>query len=410
VTPIPPAKRRFLLLTLRQSIPQTFFVYGAPYYAQARFGWGPDQIALVVMLSGFFVAIGSYAGGQVAHRTYPERAMRMGIGGAIVGALLGLVATGRAGVPALALSTVVVSFMVATVWPAIEAALVSGEPPESVQNLVGWFNITWSFGSAVAFLAVTPLLRVFGLHTIFVLPALFFLANLLSLRRMAPARPVPASARDVAPHGEAAARPAVNLTERQRAGYRRLGWIANPTAYVAIMVIVTYNPAIRTRLGLSFAAASVWCSLWFYVRMAAFDMLRRWTWWHYRWGFLCFTFAMAMASFAAFVLAPSLPVLLAAQVVFGLSMGLIYQSSLFYSMAGSKAQGAHGGFHECFIGLGTMTGPLLAYAGAHLAPGVPALPIGLVLALMSVALAALLGVGLQVLRPAARCAAGAGLS
>src|SRR5262249_27056065 len=134
------------------------------------------------------------------------------------------------------------------------------------------------------------------------------------------------------------------------------------------------------------------------VRTAAFELLRRWTWWHYRWGFLCLCYGIAMGSFVGIALAPTLPALLVAQVLFGLSGGLIYQSSLFYSMAGSEAQGAHGGFHESFIGLGTMLGPLIAYGGARVAPGNAALPIWLVLGLMLCGGVGLFAIGLRHLR------------
>jgi hypothetical protein len=46
-----------------------------------------------------------------------------------------------------------------------------------------------------------------------------------------------------------------------------------------------------------------------------------------------------------------------AQVAFGLSLGLIYYSSLYYSMDVGETKGEHGGFHESAIGLGIFAGP-----------------------------------------------------
>jgi len=85
--------------------------------------------------------------------------------------------------------------------------------------------------------------------------------------------------------------------------------------------------------------------------------------------------------------APSLALHLLAQIVFGLSIGLLYQSSLFYSMAGSEEKGTHGGFHESFIGLGLATGASLAFVGDRIAPQHPALSVLLVWGLMGVCLA-----------------------
>ena len=64
-----------------------------------------------------------------------------------------------------------------------------------------------------------------------------------------------------------------------------------------------------------------------------------------------------LVSFGAAVLAPSVGVLVLAQLVFGGSVGLIYYSSLFYSMDSSETKGEHGGIHEAVIGLGNCAGP-----------------------------------------------------
>ncbi|MCS6950338.1 MAG: hypothetical protein NZ520_07760, partial [bacterium] len=89
------------------------------------------------------------------------------------------------------------------------------------------------------------------------------------------------------------------------------------------------------------------------------------------------------------MLAPSLAVHLLSQVLFGLSIGLLYQSSLFYSMAGSAEKGTHGGFHESFIGLGIAMGASMAFVGDRLAPQHPGLSVGLVWAVMAAALLAM---------------------
>ncbi len=408
-----PSKRWLFLLELLHAFPSTFFLYGEPFYARRQFGWSYGQIGLSQALSGLCIAVSSALGGQIAHRVGPRTAMGMGLAGSLIGVLIGAAGLAGGGIGGFLLAFVVVSFSQAVAWPGVEAALMGGEPPARVQNFVGYFNLTWSLGTATAFLLATPLMARLGLRALFLVPAVFYAVNLLVLRFVVPrydtalvfaeagdlqegAEPgaLAGGAESNAPESEAALDSDVRaLTASQRAAFRWLGWIANPFAYLAILVIVTYNPATQERLDLPFASASVWFSLWFYVRTLAFELLRRWTWWHYRWPFLCLTFGVTMASFAAITLAPNVATLLIAQVAFGLSVGLIYQSSLFYSMAGSETQGAHGGFHESFIGIGTMLGPLVTYGGALLLPTRPDFPIWLVLALMTVGLGTLAAIG-----------------
>ena len=426
-----PTKRRMFLITLLHSIPTTFFMYGTPFYTTLRYGWGASQNLLAQALIGFGVAIGALAGGQIAHATRPQRAIAIGLIGCLLAALLGLVSTQVGGPPLLLTALFLLSVSQAVGWPGIESGLMENEPHAVVQNYVSYFNLTWSFGTATAFLIATPLMRWLGLPVLFVLPAIFYAANLLLLSTYhAPAAAAYQSSENDSAEGDFArddytgnvlAKNALDSrstpvlspsTDRDAAAavnahvtadaarvrgdaYRWLGWLANPLAFIAINVIVSYNPTIQARLHFSLAMASIWCGLWFYVRMIAFELLRRWTWWHYKWGFLCGAFAVTMVSFAALVGAPNLAVLLIAQIVFGLCVGLIYQSSLFYSMADSDAQGAHGGFHESFIGVGILVGPLIAYSGTLLAPKNAALPVGMALGGMGLSLAVLIALGLR---------------
>lgn len=379
------------------AFPSTFLLYGLPFYTTVRLGWKTGPNLLMQALSGLCIAIGSYLGGQISHRAVPRRAIAFGLTGALIASLIGFTGS-RYGVMAFVLPVMVAlfSFAQSMLWPGIEAALMEGEPPAQVQHFVSYYNLTWSLGTATAFLLATPLMTALGINVVFLLPAACYAVNLLLLGLTLPRRQRLASVAEAAGNGDIPREEREHgplLTPAQRAAFRSLGWVGNPLAYVAINVIVAYNPTLQARLGLRFGSASVWFSLWFYVRMAAFELLRRWNWWHYRWRFLCGGFALMMASFAALLLAPSLPVLIGAQIVFGLCIGLLYQSSLFYSMAGSEAQGEHGGFHESFIGLGIMIGPLLAYGGTTLAPTRPGFAVAFVLTLMSVGLVAMSLIG-----------------
>jgi MFS family permease len=73
-------------------------------------------------------------------------------------------------------------------------------------------------------------------------------------------------------------------------------------------------------------------------------------------------------SFVALLLAPNLWLVIAAQIAFGLALGLIYYSSLYYSMDVGDTKGEHGGLHEAMIGLGSCAGPAIGAAGQYFFP------------------------------------------
>src|SRR6266478_5961552 len=75
-----------------------------------------------------------------------------------------------------------------------------------------------------------------------------------------------------------------------------------------------------------------------------------------------------MVTFAVILMVPNLAVLVAAQIVFGGALGLIYYSSLFYSMDLSETKSEHGGIHEAAIGFGNFAGPAVAASSLYFLP------------------------------------------
>ena len=75
--------------------------------------------------------------------------------------------------------------------------------------------------------------------------------------------------------------------------------------------------------------------------------------------------------FGAMLLAGDLWVLVISQAVLGLAFGLIYYSSLFYSMDVGETKGEHAGIHEAAIGAGNCCGPAIAAAALLLFPAHP---------------------------------------
>ena len=131
-----------------------------------------------------------------------------------------------------------------------------------------------------------------------------------------------------------------------------MAWLANPFAYIGINTLIAVMPGIARRLELSTMLAGFWGSFWCFARLGTFVGLWLWPGWHYRFRWLLAAYLALVGAFITILLAPNLPVLVAAQIVFGGAIGLIYYSSLFYSMDSSETKGEHGGIHESAIGLG----------------------------------------------------------
>jgi hypothetical protein len=146
---------------------------------------------------------------------------------------------------------------------------------------------------------------------------------------------------------------------------------------------------------LSTAQAGLFCSIWLFVRMGTFVALWQWTGWHYRFRWLLGGFVGLTASFTLLLLSNNLGLLISAQVVFGVSVGLIYYSSLFYSMDVGETKGEHGGLHEAMIGAGSCVGPAVGALSLCLTPGSPNASAYAVAAILACGLAGLIGLRMR---------------
>ena len=110
------------------------------------------------------------------------------------------------------------------------------------------------------------------------------------------------------------------------------------------------------------------CSLWCFVRLGAFVVLWRWTGWHYRFRWLVAAFALLIVVVRGHSHRAEPRRALLAQIFFGGAIGLIYYSSLFYSMDAGDTKSEHGGIHEAAIGVGNCVGPAVGAASLQFLP------------------------------------------
>ncbi len=356
-------KTGYFILEGLNSFSTVYYFYYFYFFMQTEFGYGNRANLLLAALNGAVYAFMAWQGGIFAQRFGYFTALKVGFG-IMIGALtVGSQLHSPGGhIVVMAVTVVGMCFT----WPTLEALVSEGETRVGVQRMVGIYNITWAGTGAVAYFTGGALLEKLGPRSLFYIPAAIQLGQLgLSLWLESQARrPVQATAASCTapvpePHPHPAARTKVFL---------RLAWLANPFAYIAINTLIAVIPGVAQRLGLSTMLAGFCCSLWCFARLAAFFVLWHWDGWHYRFRWLLVAYFVLIGTFAAVVMAPNLAVLVLAQMVFGTVAGLIYYSSLFYSMDLGDTKGEHGGIHEAAIGLGNFAGPAVGAASLHFLP------------------------------------------
>jgi MFS family permease len=357
------------------------------FYTQARFGFGNLENLLLSALNGFIYMGAAWFGGRMAQRYGYHRALKFGVGlmavtllaGAWMDTPIGLVGTMAAW-----------TFGMCFTWPTLEAMTSEGESRAGLPHMIGRYNLVWASSTAVAYFCGGAILETLGLKSLFYIPAALHCVQfgLLLWLEHQPLEPPATSAQflelrdlEALPHARSEAKARVFL---------RLAWLANPFAYVAINTVIAVIPSLARHHGLTPMFAGFFCSVWLFARMGAFLGLWLWPGWHYRFRWFVAAYGLLIASFITILLSPVFWPVVVAQMVFGGATGLLYYSSLFYSMDVGTTKGEHGGIHEAAIGAGIFGGPAVGAAALHFFPGQPNAGAWAVGALLFVGLAAFL--------------------
>ena len=389
-------KTGYFILEGLNSFAVVYFFYYLYFYMQKVYGFGNKANLALAAMNGATYALTAWYGGKFAQRFGYFTALKLGFtimaGALALGWCLGSV---PGEIFVMVLTVVGMSFT----WPTLEALVSENEPAAGLQHMVGVYNVVWATTAAVGNFTGGAILDNLGLRSLFYVPLVILLAQLgltFWLQRIAgpphysPVTPKSeVGAHEV--HGLAApavalsnpvatdllVAPAVEKATTQRSmtskgrKFLSMAWLANPFAYIGINTLIAVMPGVARRLELCTMMAGFCCSAWCFARLAAFAFLWQWSGWHYRFRWLLLAYLTLIASFVTILLVPNLAVLVVAQLLFGAAVGLLYYSSLFYSMDLSDTKGEHGGLHEAAIGLGNFAGPAVGAAALQFLPQYP---------------------------------------
>ena len=342
-----------------------YYFYYLFFFLRDQFGFGNAQNLGVCALSGFVYMFAAWFGGRFSQRAGYFASLQLGF--SLMGASL-LWATFMPSLVGQMVLLVTWTFGMSFTWPALEALASEREAPARLQRMIGIYNVVWAGSSALAYFVGGALMEILPARSLFWFPALLHGVQLIIVfavkqsvgktsERAVEAEPGAATiaAQDMPP-------PDLKLPTK---AFLRMAWLANPFAYVAINAAVPVIPALARELHLTTMQAGFFCSVWFFARLFTFALLWRWTGWHYRFRWLVTAFGLMIGCFAIMLLVRQMVVIVLAQIGFGFGIGLIYYSSLFYSMDVGDTKGEHGGIHEAAIGSGIFGGAALGAAGNY---------------------------------------------
>jgi MFS family permease len=349
------------LLEALNALSTAFYFNYLFFFLKSEYAFTNFQNLLVCALNGAVFIPCALLGGKYGQKHGYVNAFALG--SAVMIAALGVSAF-LSGVPALMIAMCVWTFGMCFTWPNLEALACDHVDPAKLPGIIGVYNVVWAAGGAIAYFFGGTLAESLGWRSIFWLPAIINGAQLVV-------------AFYLNPHWKKICAQPVQITgdihESHPRGplFLKLAWIANPFAYVAINAVVPVFPTVAAKFQLSPKFAGYFCSVWFFSRMFTFAALAIWPGWHYRFRYLILAYIGMVLCFAGVLLIDNLWAVVAVQVAFGWCLGLIYYSSLYYSMHVGDTKGEHGGAHEAAIGAGIFAGPAIGATSLALFPNQP---------------------------------------
>jgi predicted MFS family arabinose efflux permease len=359
----------YFVLTGMNTVAASLFFNYLFFFLHDRFGFGDRENLMMSSLYGLIYIFSAWQCGRFAQRRGFHLSLKIGFTGLMIMTAIGAIVDSIAGMICVLIGyTIVLLFT----WPALEALVCENETRSGVQHSVGIYNCTWSASAAFAYFAGGPLYDWLGQAAVFAIPAVIYLFQLVVLshlsRKAAALKANPAMSMEPVEDGDLNTSPARSGQPANAQAFLRMAWLANPFAYVAMNTVVAVMPSIAQRLSFSPTQVGLFCSIWLFGRLAAFLVLWHWPGWHYRFSWLLSAFVILIGGFAALLLSAQLWIVIAAQLAFGIAAGLIYYSSLFYSMDVGEASAEHGGLHEAAIGIGIFAGPATGAAAFQFLP------------------------------------------
>jgi MFS family permease len=236
-------------------------------------------------------------------------------------------------------------------WPALEADISDNATPRQLPNRIGRFNVAWCSGFAVTGLAAGALCQLLGHRSVLLLVGGMALLTMPIFL----ARTYGVSEREEAEPDDCLAR----RTPARTASFWKMALLLNFAAMGANAVLRYHVPTVTG--GERSALGGTYLTVLFAAETLTFILLGRWHGWHYRGLPLAASCVLVAAGGALCGLFPSsIPLFAAGCALTGVGCGLIYNSSIYYSVAAESAKGHRGGIHEAVLGLGAAVVP---YAG-----------------------------------------------
>lgn len=243
-------------------------------------------------------------------------------------------------------------------WPSIQSWLALDLDRAHLLRSLGIFNVSWSAGWMVG-----PLLGGFlyeaGYKVPFIFASTLAVLIILLLARQPLILERSAEVKKNSPFE-------VKVGPAKADAFLHAALVANFATWFFIGIMRNLFPKLGTELGMGSVTIGVLVFCFGLSQTVIFIVLRRTQRWQYRLIPLVAIQSLAILGLLIILLMRSSIAFIPAFVLLGISGGMTYFSSIFYSLYGYLDKGRRSGVHEACIGAGCFFGPLMGGGFSHI--------------------------------------------
>lgn len=250
-------------------------------------------------------------------------------------------------------------------WPSFAVWLTQMRMRESLLKRVSFFNISWCLGSGIGSLIAGILFEAYS-HLPFYFASFLFFATIFLIVGKLRKKKVDALSIDLGgEHMENNSSSDPSSSGQNAPFYLYIGWVANFANYFCIGMIRYLFPKLSIHIGIKPSIIGVLFFTVAFFQTVTFYMLGKTERWQHRGTPLILSQLLVIFGLVLIFLGSTVISFLIAFMFIGVGGGLIFFSSIFYSLDNLEGKGQKSGIHAAVLGTGFFLGPLAGGAIAE---------------------------------------------
>lgn len=249
-------------------------------------------------------------------------------------------------------------------WPAFEVWLTRMETNSPLLKKVSFFNVSWCLGSGIGPLIAGKLFEIHSHLPLYFAGLLALIITILIGQKLYRGRQ--GNYLKNSKKGTEVNENFSSSSSRRKAPlYLYIGWIANFANYFCIGILRYLFPKLSVEIGIKPSLIGVLLFTVAFFQLATFYLLGQTERWHYKGiPLVIFQLFIVIGLIVTFFSNSVISFLLAFMFI-GVGGGMVYFSSIFYSLDSIEGTGQKSGIHEAVLGIGLLLGPLTGGAIAE---------------------------------------------